>query len=547
MQRTYLFRFFLLLCFAIRTICCWAQDEAPVIEMRADRVLIYPQRMELSGEESLLDILMMYPDLMQKGFDDLIEGYNLRIDNVAMNGNVRLLCSQVKAKLISKIQVCDNTGVAKGTIGHGRVIDVNLLRLEKGTHGFMGVQGGTENLIAPSAEIRYGSQRTDIYANTSYTHLRQDHSIKNNEYLTLHMTNWFTPRDRLLTYFTQQYTHKRPIVQSGGKDENQKYLGRARYFHTFNDKGSELLLLASYQYNNNPVSDILPNDISRVISTKQKFLMGAVEFTTPLFIPHLDLMIGWEGDWDYRTYSQRDDGLLQKDYIVSNNDLYAQLNYKVGFWRFTLGDRVMFYHYGVDGYSHNDVRNNVESSIIACPNGHNQIQLAYHRKFSNPTFVIRGDITVEDWFLHKGELKAAYIDEAKLGYTYSRQNLSLSSSLAYLAMKEVPNTLRCNVAGYFKTGLFSINAGANVYIMNGEGNDFATFSVAPRLSLPCKLQIMAKGIFVTKNGVPARCQNVYAELQANKQLGRHWDLQLTWHDIFSRNYTAALAGVQYRF
>lgn len=34
-----------------------AQDSEPVIEIQADRTVIYPQRMELTGEETLMDLL----------------------------------------------------------------------------------------------------------------------------------------------------------------------------------------------------------------------------------------------------------------------------------------------------------------------------------------------------------------------------------------------------------------------------------------------------------------------------------------------------------
>jgi hypothetical protein len=88
--------------------------------------MIYPQRMELTGEETLMDILQMVPDLMIAGYEDVISNYNLRIDNCPMNGDTRLILSQMKAKDIAKIQVCDNTGVAKGTIGTGRVLDINM-------------------------------------------------------------------------------------------------------------------------------------------------------------------------------------------------------------------------------------------------------------------------------------------------------------------------------------------------------------------------------------------------------------------------------------
>lgn len=92
-----------------------AQERA--MEMRADRTLIYPQRLELKGDETLGDILAIYPDLMQNGFDDMLSGYNVRIDNVAINGDMRIVCRQLKARQISKIQICDNTAVAKGTVG----------------------------------------------------------------------------------------------------------------------------------------------------------------------------------------------------------------------------------------------------------------------------------------------------------------------------------------------------------------------------------------------------------------------------------------------
>ena len=99
-----------------------AENDLPVMEIKADRTMIYPQRMELTGEESLMDVLQMVPELMIGGYEDVIDSYNLRIDNCPMNGDTRLILSQMKAKDIAKIQVCDNTGVAKGTIGMGTIL-----------------------------------------------------------------------------------------------------------------------------------------------------------------------------------------------------------------------------------------------------------------------------------------------------------------------------------------------------------------------------------------------------------------------------------------
>ena len=219
------------------SVSMFAEGDLPIIEMKADRTMIYPQRMELTGEESLMDILQMVPDLMIAGYEDVISNYNLRIDNCPMNGDTRLILSQMKAKDIAKIQVCDNTGVAKGTIGTNRVLDINM-KMPDALKGFVEAQGDFGKKVEGigSANALYGSKSTDLYANASYRH-----NDGNEEYLTLHMTNRFDDRNRLLTYFTQQY-----LGQPSGT--SRKVMGRVRYFHTFNDVGTELLIVGGYQY-----------------------------------------------------------------------------------------------------------------------------------------------------------------------------------------------------------------------------------------------------------------------------------------------------------
>ena len=191
----------ILIAFWFLSVSIHADDSLPIIEMKADRTMIYPQRMELTGEESLLDILQMVPELMIAGYEDVITDYNLRIDNCPMNGDVMLILSQMKAKDIAKIQVCDNTGVAKGTVGLGNVLDINML-MPDSVKGFVEGQGDFGKDIEGSGTVNalYGSQHTDIYANAAYRYQEG-----NKEYMTLHMTNRFDARNKLLTYFTQQY------------------------------------------------------------------------------------------------------------------------------------------------------------------------------------------------------------------------------------------------------------------------------------------------------------------------------------------------------
>ena len=332
-----------------------AESGLPIIEMKADRTMIYPQRMELTGEETLMDILQMVPELMIAGYEDVIDSYNLRIDNCPINGDTRLILSQMKAKDIAKIQVCDNTGVAKGTIGMGRVLDINM-KMPDTLKGFVEGQGDFGKDVAGIGSVNalYGSQRTDLYANASYWH--QD---GNEEYLTLHMTNRFDDRNKLLTYFTQQYLDH-PTGTS------RKVMGRARYFHTFNDQGTELLIVGGYQY----ASDL-------VLSNKLPLYI--VELNTPLFSDRLSMMLGVEGD--FLMTKQKD---TDRSWDVFNHDVYLQFTYALPQWKFTVGNRVMFYNYKLMerdiSQKHSNTRDNSNACVIYVPDNRNQIQLGYYRK-----------------------------------------------------------------------------------------------------------------------------------------------------------------------
>ena len=392
----------------------FAEDGLPIIEVKADRTMIYPQRMELTGEESLMDILQMVPELMIAGYEDVISTYNLRIDNCPMNGDTRLILSQMKAKDIDKIQVCDNTGVAKGTIGMGRVLDINMKMPEK-LKGFVEGQGDFGKDVQGIATVNalYGSQHTDLYANASYRHQNG-----NEEYLTLHMTNRFDDRNKLLTYFTQQYLDLT-------SEMSRKVMGRARYFHTFNDQGTELLIVGGYQYNSDQLfSNKLP--------------LYIVELNTPLFSKRLSMMLGVEGD--FLMTKQKD---TEKSWDVFNNDIYLQFTYSLPKWKLTVGNRVMFYNYNLmdAGISqkHFDTRNNTNACVIFVPDNRNQIQLGYYRKYYNPSYLVlfmdANTLLDEEWTRAKGLLQEQNINQMKLSYAYSKQNLTVQTEASYYTCK----------------------------------------------------------------------------------------------------------------
>lgn len=518
-------------------------DDAPAIVMKADRVLIYPQRMDLQGDESLLDVIMMYPDLMQSGWASLVSSYNVRIDNAPVNMDNRIFLSQLKAKLVSKVQICDNTAVAKGTVGMNRVMDINMLRNDESLHGHVQGEIGTDNMATASTELRLGTEKTDVYATASYSYADQDDVIGQEERVFAHMTNWFTPHDRLLSYFCQQYFDTKDYT-SGSKigTDQQRYLIRERYFHNFNDVGTELLIVAGYQRTNTP-RVVTSDDEVAVNTTSQDALLGIVELNTPLG-SNLSMMLGWEGDFNLNKYCMADGS---QKYNQMNNDAYLQLNLTAGPMLITLGDRPMFYHYSVGDKGYNDARNNFQASVIGKISNRQQAQIAFHRKFSNPSFAFYGKVTDDEWQAKQETLTASYINEVKASYTYTRKSFSLTVATYLLGKENANDEWKLQAAASFTRGIFAITGGANYHDVEGADNNYATFHLEPRLAFAHGWQLSARGVIGTSNATLAHDEDSYLELQLAKQIGEHVCISADWHDISDSDHSAAMAKLQFKF
>ena len=495
-------------------------NDLPIIEVKADRTMIYPQRMELTGEESLLDMLQMMPDLMISGFEDVIASYNLRIDNTPVNGDVRLILSQMKAKDIAKIQVCTNTGVAKGTIGMGNVLDINMAMPADTVKGFVEGQGGFGKDMEGNGTVNvlYGSAHTDLYANAAYRY-QGGHK----EYVSLHMTNRFDERNKLLTYLTQQY-----LALPDG--QSHKVMGRARYFHTFNEAGTELMLLAGYQYATDP-------------ATVNQLPMFVLELNTPL-VKGLDMMAGVEGDYQMTHQKETD-----RSWNVFNHDIYLQFTYSLPQWRFTAGHRVMLYNYQLTDTAavqkQFDVRNNTNACIIFVPTNRHQIQLGYYRKYYNPAL---------EWENPKGLLHERDINQIKLAYAYSSQKVTIQPEGSFYIVEGEEPFGELGASVYGKTKWVTLTGGANLHV--AKKTVFASLRFAPTAWLPRQWQIGMQVVYFTPKSPVRELYGtpVYGYLAVNKQIGNFLNLAVEWHDMFDTfckdakvNRHAINFKVQYRF
>lgn len=538
-------RFWLiLLLFSIFPASSMGKASERFIEMYCDRVVIYPQRMTLTGAETLLDILMAYPDLIQGGFKEIATSYNVRIDNSTVNLDMRLFMYQLKAKEIERIQICDNTGVAKGTLGLGRVIDINLVRKKDGLNALYGMQFGSDNLYAHSVQGIYGSEKTKLYASGSFDYKDKSNEISQAHHLGAHMTNWLSPHSRLQTYFTQQYSdYKFYNPDSHTKIGSHEYTTKTRFFFDLDRDIGNWLIGGGYQYSNAPQFKMI-DEQHKAVSTAYNVMFGVVELNTSLS-ENVQMMLGWECDKEWNSVRLENDE--SQKFGQMNNDIYIRFDCTFGDVHLSVGDRMMYFNYSISGNNHNEVRHNFQSSLIATLSETTQLQAAYHRKFSNPSFIVDDKVTEDEWLLRKENLKASYIDEIKIGYTHSRKDFSFSLNSYLLDMDFAEKTWKVQAATYGRVGWFVISAGVNFFNPKGYNNDYTTFIVNPRLLLPCQLQIGGKAIVASKHDILPSGEKNYLAFHVEKQIGKHLSIGVDWHDVLSKTYAACLGKIEYRF
>lgn len=661
------------------------------IEITGDRTVIYPQRMALAGDETLYDVLLLYPEMLMSGFTDLLTSvlpetaepaltnYQVRMDNVGITGNVRTILSSIKACDVERVQVCDNAVVAKGTGGLGGVIDVNLRQREPGTKGMVEVQGGTDGMATPVINVMHEDGKRALYILASYDRTKQEEATHDNTYLHALLSSRYSDRDHVYYYFTMRQSdgltdrQRDMVIRQEGYQSLQ---GRMRWTHAFNDRGTDILTLVSYDHQTAPTTLMDGRSTEHSQSRRVTDMgMAIVELNTPLFTPDLCLMVGWEGSFarhrhtldlnflreaagpddgfgaddddagiaPFALHDTEDGGLAdplddifggygdgpddsfggyddfdhdflvptevtyRSDYRVFDNEVYAMLDYRHGPLRLVAGDRLRLMHYGLhtaDGtatWRRNVPNNMLQATLTYTPHPHHQMQLAYHRRYINPSYTAMMPEwlpSTDGWVWHKGntDLSAAPADVAKLAYGYTTRRLTVKAGASYIhaarftemvnvapdrytwTNRGTSDTWKLEAAASLTHGPLRLTVGANLYTVDYDPqlpDATATTSPAtvPGSSDPALRDATRRTTFVTgrlnaavrlpygmtadaalyafSRHAPVRLLHndcpLYAHLRLSKQWGHHIRVSAMWHDIFESQRSAALFTATYLF
>lgn len=549
--------------------------DAAVVEQIGDRYIIHVPEMNLNGEESLLDVLMMCPDVITLDgkttigddvFAALYGKWNLRIDNIDYGANYEAFLKNIKAREIDKIKVCQHPAVMKGCGGLKNVIDVYLRKNDNGTSGRVALEGDTYGGGKVFASVLHQADKLRVLgiAEGHYMRSKDDEGLTNrgsHQGAKLNVVYDVTPKDQLEFDVSQTY-YRNHYTDADATYARHMY-GKMVYNRKLSEIGAYALVAMASGYDNNN-GDGYHNRVATPY--------GFIEFSFPIISHNLWLTAGVESG--FTIDSNRLAGYTNRSRY---EDGYAQIDWNIGKWGFMIGDR-----YRVIYFRQNELLQpeSYEHSVT----NHAYTLSAYHRfgegHTLQGTFARRYyDADFDDFIAMGGEAgsalatnvadgkvytsdyreRLAYISELK--HTYSTSNFVLSSMVKNihqgLSAGGHDNTLGVGTTAFWHTGLLRLTAGFNYFwekTSYADGdiqyNNYAMFKLAPQVSLTNGWRFTSLMLYNTRrheeSPVYARA-NFYADVAVSKSMGKHWLLEAQFHDMAGQHTgnRAATLGVTY--
>ena len=568
------------------------QMNAAPIEHIGDRYIMHVSEMELTGEESLLDVLMMCPEVISLDGNNVIGGdpfanqygkFVIRIDNLEYGLDYATLLHHFKAREIESIKVCQNAEVMKGCSSLKKVIDITLRKGENGVSGRVGLFGdtygggkGIVSVLSQQDDLRILShvegnfQRTSNSDKDAYQN-QSSNTVNHYSHEGAKLNVLWTPTSKDILEVDAMQTYTRNHFTHSPAEYVRAYHLQADYTRTLGENGSSILFTLGAEH---------ISDNGRTQEESQTFPyqnhstypFAVVEYATPVLTQDLWITAGFEGGLSIEKN-------CIADYINHSNyeDFYVQLDYNIGKWGFMAGERYRIINFrpkqisSVSNWKHT-TRNHIYSfsTYYTFTPGHT-LQGTFCRRIFNPEFgdfVTAGDMEGAWKPTYTTNIRNSLANVMELKYTYSKPNLVVSTSVKnihqHLIDNNHDNTLGIGTTAFWHTGILRLTAGFNYFWERAETpveetslrdtsyHNFAVFKLAPQLTLPDGWRLTSNLIWCTyrHTATPAYTPaNLYAEVGLYKNIGKHLTLEGRFHDIASQHFgnRAATIGCTYYF
>ena len=527
-----------------------------------DRIVINIDSLNLRGDETLMDVLMLMPEVMTidgrtTASDELHEYFVVRINNINIGLDEEQFLRNVRASDLKTVKICMNPGVMKGCTGLKKVIDCQFRDKSPGTSGRVGLEAGSFGNAATFNTLEFNKGKVSVNAwitGQLRNHEDNDTGIRTHscgEQATAMVECNAGDRDNW-KFFVSQTTDRSHTRGTEYTSNSTVITVDGLYVHSFTDAGTYALCQFGAGYSNS-------NDAGIHAGETDPYM--AVEFSTPMFKRHLWLTPGMETGYSWM--SNHSVNIVNRLYYC---DIYAQLDYTLGKLHLMAGDRVRIAKYWVDNKAFSTVQTNHFYTFSAWYdfNMHHTLQATFARKF-----FMRDDDEFISPLEPTGYINNLYQPKAytsELRYTWQTQKVKLCALVRDVNQDMLhnsinsqgwDNTLSAGVSARFSKGIFGITAGATYnwesinlnFDENGQNlthtqdNHFASLKLIPEIRLKSGWRFRSTLLFNsprTQNDEILRQVyglsftgrgNLYIAFRIDKRLGKGWNIYTDMHDL----------------
>lgn len=494
------------------------------MEYLGDRYIIHVDQIEPDGEMTLLDLLLMCPQIISTDGKSFLETYSLSIEGVFVTTDTETLADKVKACELDRVEICCHISVSQGIVAQEGDIDIYFKEDVKETRGKAAIEGATNGS---------GKLYTDIAGNVGRTSLR-GYALANlkhddNEENVYANARWdISNRDILNFNFIQGFLDKK-TERTGLTDEDrlsfyrrQQWLSSAITYTRELWNEDAILIIESYQDYWNTKED------DEKICYYMPTLNAEINF--PMFDQRLSAVLGWEVAYLHDFEKQENKG------EIAYNELYFQLEYKSKGWVLNIGDRSC-------------LKNDKHAWMLSagrrqgCHFVQGIFSLDYHVAGMNDSNEKINNIC----FMRKLDFDSIPCFKGELNYNYQKKNLVLTGNFTHAWSKgkfdgERLRSTGVKVAATWRYGRLRTTLGGDFFHEEMEGYDnYFHLKAAPTLLLGSGFRLSATVIYSSKRPLFYMKDYLYASLKINKQLSRHFNL-------YANADNSALAiGTTFRF
>lgn len=537
--------------------------QAKTIEQGGDRYIINVDQMQLNGEESLLDILMMCPEIMsQNGRTLAAPGYfgqyAIRINNLDINMDAEEYLKETKARDVKKIQMCIYPGVMKGSGGMKKVIDIAYRKDHEGTAAKVALEGDTQASGELFGRLISNNGKAWVMGQAFGKMLYADPLHETVENANVNVDWNISSRDVLQLQATQQYVRSR---NDGARAEYDRMVSAAAVItHSLSDNGAYGLLQLVGNYATNDQNG-LGGYCSKATSP-----YGLLEFGFPFISKDVYVTAGVEAG-----YAATTDGIAKYTDRDTYEDFYAQVDWTNGKWGAMLGDRFRLqsfwlHRFDSDNAWKHSTHNNFLTATLWCNlDDKNTLKGSFVRRFYGPDYsdFVAGETSLEQYYTTDIFQRPIYT--ADFRYTYQQKNFNLMGMIRNdhqkLSASDNDNVLTTGLSAFLHAGVLRLTAGADYCWerLHADGvkyNSWVSLHLAPQVSTGNGWRFTANAIYnsrrMTEDIQYASLYmqpNFYLDLAASKEIGSHWLLEAKWHDIVDERVgnNAVSLGVTYTF